>query len=71
MAERRQPGPRPDRAEDKAGAAVMSEFGHGFAGDLGGSRFSAKARSARPNSPRVIGEPPKLLVWTASQPAAR
>ena len=36
MAERRQAGPRPDRPQDKAGAAVISEFGHRFAGDLGG-----------------------------------
>ena len=31
----------------------------------------SNARASRPNSPRVIGEPPKLLVSTASAPAAR
>ena len=36
MAERRQPGARPDRAEHKAGAAVMGEFGDRLARQFGG-----------------------------------
>ncbi len=35
MAERGQAGPRSDRAQHKAGAAVMHEFGNRFARDLG------------------------------------
>ena len=37
MAERGQPGARPDRAEHKAGAAVMGEFGDRLARQLGGA----------------------------------
>ena len=48
MAERGQTGPRPDRAQDKPGAAVMSELGDGFAGDLGGAAIECRG---------VVGEP--------------
>ena len=37
MAERGQPGPRPERAEHKTGAAVMDEFGDRLARQFGGA----------------------------------
>ncbi len=42
MAERRQAGPRPDRAQHETGAAVMREFGDRFARDLGGKAVERK-----------------------------
>ncbi len=72
MAERRQPRARPDRAEHEAGAAVMRRTRRSPRAPVRPAlRLSSNALSAMPNSPSVIGEPPKLLVWIASQPAAR
>ena len=43
-----------------------------FARQLGGTLVERhRLLSAMPNSPRVSGEPPKLLVWIASDPASR
>ena len=62
MAERRQPRARPDRAEDEARAAVCANSATASRASSAARRLSAKALSAMPNSPSVIGEPPKLLV---------
>ena len=63
--------PGPTEPMTKRVRPSCGEFGDRLARQLGGAPVELERRSAMPNSPRVIGEPPKLLVWIASQPASR
>ena len=71
VAEARQLGAGADRADHEPLRPVAGEALDRLAGEARRTLVDLEARASRPNSPSVIGEPPKLLVSTASAPAAR
>jgi hypothetical protein len=56
-------GFRPDRAQHQRVRPSWANFGNGLAGELAARRFSAKARSASPNSPKVTAS--RRNCWSA------
>jgi hypothetical protein len=71
MAQAGQLGARPDRAQHEAFLA-LAEFLDRLARQLAGAAVDLKRAILQPvELASVIGEPPKLLVWTISDPASR